>query len=153
MGPEQLGYIIGTLLFVLLVPLAIYLVGHFMSRSKEPAARASMRKRFGLIAAITFVVLLAISLFANIDRFQKGSTIAQIRAGMERGCTNRCVQRTRQTAVCKRMCVCVTDRFIKNVGEARLKSMSSPKDMTSADRAKLVTAALQCRKQIKLKTQ
>lgn len=153
MGPEQLGYIVGTLLFVLIVPLGIYLVGHFMSRRREPSARASMRKWFGLIAAVTFILLLAVGLFTNVDRFQKGSTIAQVRAGMERGCTNRCVERTRQAKACKRMCVFVTDSFIKNVGEARLKSMSSPKDMTSADRAKLIAAALQCRKQIQPKTQ
>lgn len=146
MTPEQIGFIVGIVLFAVAIPLLILLIGYRASRNQEPETRATTRRRVGIAAGVVFAGLAAIGGLTFLSGVGGGSSIAQIRAGMTRGCTSRCVERTKNADACQRMCVCVTDRFIKEVGEKRLTAMNSPKDLTSQDRAKLIAAALHCRR-------
>lgn len=146
MTPEQIGFIVGVALVVVLLPIAILVAGYRFSRHQAPAEREKTLKRVHVATTIATVGLTMLGVVLLITELRSGANIEQIRAGMTRGCTARCVKRASKAAECQRMCACVTNRFIREVGEKRLTSMSGPTDLTPQDRAKLISAALHCRR-------
>ena len=148
MSPEQIGFVVGAIIAVLIIPVGILVIGYVMSRNQLPEERKVTRKRVNLAAIIVAAGVSVLVALIFVVPIGGGTNVGQMRAGMIRGCTNRCIQRTKQEDACRKMCTCVSDRFIKDVGEQRIAAMNSPKDMTSQDRAKLIGAALHCRRHL-----
>ena len=101
MEAELIGYLVGIIVVSAAVGIGLVYLGGQVVKRRPAEDRAGVRRIFNIAAVVVSLAIIAIGIMGTVGQLRPGNTIAAIRMGMERGCTNRCVTRTKQEDACK----------------------------------------------------